>query len=67
MKYLKKSPSRCGLKFIELDPTHKGVVISKDIFDCVTEWKLDDKITSITLDNASSNDCSKELDDKVHY
>ena len=43
------------LNFIELDPPHSGVVIAQAIWDCVVEWKIEDKIITLTLDNASSN------------
>ena len=42
--------------FIDLDPPHSGHVISDAIYECVTEWKIENKIVSITLDNASNND-----------
>ena len=44
------------LSFIDLDPPHSGHVISDAIYECVTEWKIEKKIISITLDNASNND-----------
>ena len=36
-------------------PNHKGVTIGKHIEKCLQEWRID-KIFTITLDNASSND-----------
>jgi len=42
--------------FFELDPPHKGAVIGQAAYDCTTAWKIEDKIVSITLDNASNND-----------
>ena len=36
-------------------PNHKGVTISKHIEKCLQEWGID-RIFTITLDNASSND-----------
>ena len=44
------------LAFIELDPPHSGNVIADALYACVTEWKIENKITSVTLDNASNND-----------
>jgi len=44
------------LNFVELDPPHTGLVIANAVFDCLLEWKIEDKIMSITLDNASNND-----------
>lgn len=44
------------LNFFELDPPHKGPVIGQAAYECVNAWKIEDKIISITLDNASNND-----------
>jgi hypothetical protein len=44
------------LNFVELDPPHTGVVIAQAIFECLVEWKIEDKVITITLDNASNND-----------
>ena len=44
------------LNFIELDPPHSGVVIAQAVMECLAEWKIEDKVISLTLDNASSND-----------
>ncbi|WVZ76057.1 hypothetical protein U9M48_024059 [Paspalum notatum var. saurae] len=44
------------LNFIELDPPHTGAVIAQAVFDCLVEWKIEDKIMTITLDNANNND-----------
>uniref|UniRef100_J3KUK2 BED-type domain-containing protein n=1 Tax=Oryza brachyantha TaxID=4533 RepID=J3KUK2_ORYBR len=44
------------LNFMELDPPHTGNVIGQDIFECLAEWKIEGKIITITLDNASNND-----------
>lgn len=39
----------CVLAFMELDPPHSGHVIADAIFDCVTEWKIVNRVISITL------------------
>lgn len=44
------------LNFIELDPPHSGIVIAQAVFECCQEWKIEDKVISMTMDNASSND-----------
>ena len=31
-------------------------MIAHAVFECLVEWKIEDKIMSITLDNASNND-----------
>jgi hypothetical protein len=36
--------------------SHKGVDIARSIEDCVRSWGLIDKVFSVTLDNAASND-----------
>jgi hypothetical protein len=40
---------------MELDQPHYGHVIIDVFWDCVTEWKIENKVISITLDNASNN------------
>ena len=47
---------RLVLNFVELDPPHTGLVIAHAVFECLVEWKIEDKVMSITLDNASNND-----------
>ena len=44
------------LNFVELDPPHSGNVIAQAVFECVAAWNIEEKIISITLDNASNND-----------
>ncbi|XP_024313494.1 zinc finger BED domain-containing protein RICESLEEPER 2-like [Brachypodium distachyon] len=44
------------LAFVELDTPHTGHVIADALWSCVIEWKIEDKVVSITLDNASNND-----------
>jgi hypothetical protein len=46
----------CVLNFFELDPPHKGHVIGHAAYECVTAWKIEDKIISFSLDNAANND-----------
>jgi hypothetical protein len=43
------------LNFVELDSPHTGVVIAQAIFECLVEWNIEDKVITITLDNASNN------------
>ncbi|KAK1434398.1 hypothetical protein QVD17_00138 [Tagetes erecta] len=42
--------------FSELAPPHNGEVISDAILECLIKWGIQDKIGTITLDNASNND-----------
>ncbi|XP_025881816.1 zinc finger BED domain-containing protein RICESLEEPER 2-like [Oryza sativa Japonica Group] len=44
------------LNFVEVEPPHTGIVIAQAIFDCLVDWKIEDKVMTITLDNASNND-----------
>ena len=48
--------SNVVLNFIELDPPHSGIVIAQAVMECLAEWRIEDKIISLTLDNAASND-----------
>jgi len=44
------------LSFTILSPPHSGKAIFEKIFQMLQEWKLEKKVFSFTLDNASSND-----------
>lgn len=56
------------LGFLELDPPHTGIVIADALYACVTDWNIETKIMSITLDNASNNDGAIEaLKAKLFY
>jgi hypothetical protein len=44
------------LNFVELDPPHTSLVIAHVVFECLVEWKIEDKVMTLTLDNASKND-----------
>ncbi|XP_072971108.1 zinc finger BED domain-containing protein RICESLEEPER 2-like [Typha angustifolia] len=44
------------INFCQLEPSHTGVVISDAIIDCLIAWGIEDKVPTITLDNASAND-----------
>ncbi|KAK4258897.1 hypothetical protein QN277_005293 [Acacia crassicarpa] len=44
-----------------MEPPHSGSQMSKKVYDCLKEWGIDDKIFSITLDNASTNDTLQDL------
>ncbi|XP_025652376.1 zinc finger BED domain-containing protein RICESLEEPER 2-like [Arachis hypogaea] len=48
------------LNFCHMPPPHTGFELSSKIFTLLTKWKIDKKIFSITLDNASSNDTCVE-------
>ncbi|KAJ4783123.1 hypothetical protein LUZ62_034369 [Rhynchospora pubera] len=62
------------ISFIDLAPPHSGEVISDGILDCLMKWGIQDRIGTITLDNASSNDraacmlkCNFEEREKLHF
>ncbi|XP_076885190.1 zinc finger BED domain-containing protein RICESLEEPER 2-like [Bidens hawaiensis] len=48
--------NKCIIGFTELAPPHSGEVISDAILECLIKWGIQDKIGTITLDNASNND-----------
>ncbi|XP_035837258.1 zinc finger BED domain-containing protein RICESLEEPER 2-like [Helianthus annuus] len=48
--------NKCIIGFNELAPPHSGEVISDAILECLIKWGIQDKIGTITLDNASNND-----------
>ena len=37
-------------------PSHKGKDIGKMVETCLQEWGIENKISTVTVDNASSND-----------
>ncbi|XP_047320425.1 zinc finger BED domain-containing protein RICESLEEPER 2-like [Impatiens glandulifera] len=44
------------LSFINIPPPRGGLQISDAIFKCMKEWGIENKVFTITIDNASSND-----------
>ncbi|XP_059436160.1 zinc finger BED domain-containing protein RICESLEEPER 2-like [Corylus avellana] len=44
------------LNFCNVPPPHSGVVIADALRDCFSDWGIEDKIHTITVDNASAND-----------
>ncbi|XP_074326840.1 zinc finger BED domain-containing protein RICESLEEPER 2-like [Apium graveolens] len=44
------------INFCHIPPPHTGLMISDAIFSCLNAWGIENKISNITLDNASSND-----------
>ncbi|KAG6526236.1 hypothetical protein ZIOFF_016218 [Zingiber officinale] len=44
------------LSFINIPPPREGLQISYAIFKCMKEWGIENKVFTITVDNASSND-----------
>ena len=49
------------LNFCLMPPPHTGIALSEKIYTFLTDWGIERKLFSLTLDNASSNDCFVEL------
>ena len=49
------------LNFCHMPPPHTRVALFEKINTLLVEWGIEKKLFSITLDNASANDCSVEL------
>jgi hypothetical protein len=50
------------LSFVHVPPPRRGVDIADAIFKCLKEWGIENKIFSVSVDNAHYNDrCLKEL------
>jgi hypothetical protein len=55
------------LKFSFMPPPHNGNALSDMILNLLQEWRIDKKIFTITLDNASANDrCAELLKQKLN-
>ncbi|XP_073279532.1 zinc finger BED domain-containing protein DAYSLEEPER-like [Primulina huaijiensis] len=44
------------LNFAHMPPPHSGVELASKLFGFLKEWRIEKKVLSLTLDNASSND-----------
>ena len=44
------------LAFTNIPPPHSGEVIAKELLRVMDDWRIRDKVVSITVDNASAND-----------
>ncbi|XP_039141281.1 zinc finger BED domain-containing protein RICESLEEPER 2-like [Dioscorea cayenensis subsp. rotundata] len=44
------------INFVRLPPPRRGVEIADGIFKCLKEWEIKNKVFTISVDNASSND-----------
>ena len=49
------------LNFAFMAPPHSGVALAEKIFSMISDWGIDNKIFSLTLDNASVNDVSVDV------
>ena len=44
-----------------MKPPHSGFELTKKVYDCLKDWKIDRKLFSLTLDNASANDNMQDI------
>ncbi|XP_057808840.1 LOW QUALITY PROTEIN: serine/threonine-protein kinase ATM [Salvia miltiorrhiza] len=49
------------LNFCDIPPPHTGVVISDVLQRCFREWGIEEKVWTITVDNASNNDVAVRI------
>ncbi|XP_075675234.1 zinc finger BED domain-containing protein RICESLEEPER 1-like [Castanea sativa] len=49
------------INFCDVPPPHSGVVISDAIFKSLLDWGLENKVCTITLDNANNNDAAVRI------
>ncbi|KAF7131586.1 hypothetical protein RHSIM_Rhsim09G0090800 [Rhododendron simsii] len=42
--------------FCNVPPPHTGVIISDALYKCLVDWNIENKVATITVDNASYND-----------
>lgn len=49
------------LNFCNVPPPHSGLVIADVLRDCFADWGIEDKVFTITADNASANDAAIRL------
>ncbi|KAG6507127.1 hypothetical protein ZIOFF_032468 [Zingiber officinale] len=57
-----------NLSFLDIPPPHNGVSICDVLNKCLVKWRIENKIWSIIVDNASYNDVAvRMLKDNVSY
>jgi hypothetical protein len=55
------------LRFAYVPCPHNGEVICQALYECLVDWHLESKVSTITLDNCTSNDKAvEELTDKLN-
>nr|XP_051184072.1 zinc finger BED domain-containing protein RICESLEEPER 2-like [Lolium perenne]XP_051184073.1 zinc finger BED domain-containing protein RICESLEEPER 2-like [Lolium perenne] len=55
------------LRFAYVPCPHNGEVICQALYECLVDWHLEGKVSTITLDNCTSNDKAvEELTDKLN-
>ena len=57
-----------NFNFCDIPPPHSGVVICDVLSKCFVEWGIEDKVWTVTVDNASYNDVAiRILKDNLSY
>ncbi|XP_074570531.1 zinc finger BED domain-containing protein RICESLEEPER 2-like [Curcuma longa] len=57
-----------NLNFLDVPPPHNGVSICDVLNKCLVEWGIENKVWSVTVDNASYNDVAvRMLKDNLSY
>ncbi|XP_054817665.1 zinc finger BED domain-containing protein RICESLEEPER 2-like [Prosopis cineraria] len=44
-----------------MEPPHSGIELARKVHECLTDWEIDNRTFSITLDNASVNDNMQDI------
>ncbi|GJR60520.1 zinc finger BED domain-containing protein RICESLEEPER 2-like protein [Tanacetum coccineum] len=44
------------MSFIHLPPPHRGTDIADNLYKCFKDWSIENKVFTISVDNASNND-----------
>ena len=44
------------LSFVDVPPPYSGINIFDSLFKCLTEWNIETKVATLTVDNAKNND-----------
>ncbi|KAI8572967.1 hypothetical protein RHMOL_Rhmol01G0242400 [Rhododendron molle] len=58
---------KCVLSFCNVPPPHNGVIISDALYKCLVDWEIENKVATITVDNAAYNDVAlKKLKSTFH-
>ena len=49
------------ISFVHIPSSRRGVEIADCIFKCLKEWGIENKVFTISVDNASSNDVAMRI------
>ncbi|KAK6146207.1 hypothetical protein DH2020_020076 [Rehmannia glutinosa] len=49
------------LNFVDVPPPHTGTVVCDALYKCLQDWGIEEKIWTITVDNASYNDSTVRI------